>query len=168
MAERKTTTARTRATPAKAAKPAAGRAAPKAAAKGPGRPATKTRSAKAPAAKPKAAAKPRTAKPAAKTKPRVAAPAAQRRSKRTAAARSGGEAARDVALFDNLAALRSIFAEHLVLTVERLQDALDDAVRHGRILPTDAQDLGQRIAQLGRKQLDDILAEVERLRPPRR
>ena len=73
-----------------------------------------------------------------------------------------------MALFDNLGSLRSIFAEHLVLTVERLQDALDDAVRHGRILPTDAQELGQRIAQVGRRQLDELLAEVEKRRPARK
>ena len=52
-----------------------------------------------------------------------------------------------------------------MLTVERLQDALDEAVRDGRIMPTDAQTLGQRIAQAGRRQLDDLLAEVEKLAP---
>ncbi len=89
---------------------------------------------------------------------------AQRRSKRTSAARSGQEAARDVALFDNLGTLRDLLAEHVVLTVERLQDALDDAVRHGSIMPTDAQDLGQRIAQAGRRQLEDLFTELEKLR----
>ena len=51
-----------------------------------------------------------------------------------------------------------------MLTVERLQDALDDAVRNGRIMPGDAQDLGQRIAHAGRRQLDELLAEVDKLR----
>jgi hypothetical protein len=81
-------------------------------------------------------------------------------------ARNKAEAARDVALVDSLGTLRDLLAEQLVLTVERLQDALDDAVRNGRIMPTDAQDLGQRIAHAGRRQLDDLLAEVDKLRSP--
>ena len=64
-------------------------------------------------------------------------------------------------------AARDLLAEHVVLTVERLQDALDDAVRNGRIMPDDAQDLGQRIAHAGRRQLDDLLAEVDKLRARR-
>lgn len=170
MAERTTTRTRTAAARAKPAAKAAAK--PKAAAKADS--AAKVKAAAKPAtkaaakAKPAAKATPPAKRAAAQPKPRVAAPAAKRRSKRTAAARSKSEAARDVALFDNLGALRSIFAEHLVLTVERLQDALDDAVRHGRIMPTDAQDLGQRIAQAGRRQLDDLLAELEKLRAPRR
>ena len=55
-----------------------------------------------------------------------------------------------------------------MLTVERLQDALDEAVRHGRIMPVDAQELGQRIAQAGRRQLDDLLSEVDKLRPAKK
>ncbi len=158
MAARKTTgQAKAKATIAKAApktKPATAK------------PAARATRAKAPA---KAASKPaakKTAavKPAAKAKPRVKAPPAQRRSKRTAVARTKSEAARDIALFDSLGTLRDLFAEHLVLTVERLQDALDEAVRHGRIMPSDAQELGQRIAQAGRRQLDDLLAEVDKLR----
>ena len=113
------------------------------------------------AAKPKAAAK---AKPrsAAKSKPRVSPPPAQRSSKRTAVARTKDEAARDVALFDNLGALRDIFAEHLVLTAERLQETLDDAVRRGRMLPDDAAEIAQRLRSAGRRQIDELLAEIDR------
>lgn len=161
MAESKTTGKRAGARKA-APKKATAKASVKPAA---AKPAARKPAAKKPAAKKPAAAKAAAGKKtAAKGKPRVKAPPAQRRSKRTSAARSKGEAARDVALFDSLSTLRSIFAEHLVLTVERLQDALDEAVRHGRIMPTDAQELGGRIAQAGRKQLDDLLAEVDKLR----
>ena len=104
---------------------------------------------------------PRAAK-AAKAAPRVTSKPAQRRSKRTAAARSGTEAARDVALFDNLGAVRTVLAEHLVFSAERLQDTLDDAVRRGRMLPTDAQELAERLKTSGRRQLDELLSDLER------
>ena len=104
---------------------------------------------------------PRTAK-AAKAAPRVRSKPAQRRSKRTVAARSGTEAARDVALFDNLGAVRSLLAEHLVFSAERLQDTIDDAVRRGRMLPTDAQELAERLKSSGRRQLEELLGDLDR------
>ena len=132
-------------------------------------PAKKTVPAKKAAAKKPAAKKPaRSAPPkpraakAAKAAPRVQPQPAQRRSKRTAAARSGDEAARDVALFDNLGAVRSVLAEHLVFSAERLQDTIDDAVRRGRMLPTDAQELAERLKSSGRRQLDELLGDLER------
>jgi hypothetical protein len=125
------------------------------------KPAAKKPAARKPAAKRKAPAK--TAPPAPKpAAPRVAPKPAQRRSKRTAAARSKDEAARDVALFDNLAALRDLLAGTLVLTGERLQETLDDAVRRGRMLPSDAQELADKITAAGRRQLDDLVAEIEK------
>jgi len=125
----------------------------------------KPAAAKKPVARPAAAKKPATAarKPAArKPAPRVTPKPAERRSKRTAVARSPSEAARDVALFDNLGALGELLAEHLVLTVERLQETLDDAVRRGRMLPDDAADIAQRLSQAGRRQVEELLAEAER------
>jgi hypothetical protein len=102
-------------------------------------------------------------KPAAKaTAARVTPKPAARRSKRTAAARTSTEAARDVALFDNLGALGDLLAEHLVLTVERLQETLDDAVRRGRMLPDDAADIAQRLSSAGRRQVEELIAEAER------
>jgi hypothetical protein len=125
--------------------------------------------AKKPAAKKAAAKKPaRSAPPGpraaktAKSAPRVRPRPAQRRSKRTAAARSGTEAARDVALFDNLGAVRQVLAEHLVFSAERLQDTIDDAVRRGRMLPTDAQELADRLKSSGRRQLEELLGDLER------
>ncbi len=87
---------------------------------------------------------------------------AQRRSKRTAAARSKTEAARDVALFDNLAAVKDVLAEHLIFSADRLQETIDDAVRRGRMLPTDAQELAERLTSSGRRQLDELLGDLER------
>ena len=127
---------------------------------------TPTTKPKAAAAKPKAkatpAAKPKAkAKAAAKPKPKAARKPADRRSKRTSAARSDAEAARDVALFDNFSAIRDLLAEHVVLTAERLQESLDDAVRRGRMLPLDAEDLTQRLVTAGRRHADELRAELE-------
>ena len=119
---------------------------------------------KAPAARksaPGAAPRPRAAK-AAKAAPRVKPKPAQRRSKRTAAARTSAEAARDVALFDSLAAIRDLLAEQFVLSAERLQEVIDDAVRRGCMLPTDAQDLAERLRTSGRRQLDELLGDLDR------
>ena len=117
---------------------------------------------KTPTTKPRAAAKPKTAaKP--KPKPAAKAPrkAADRRSKRTSAARSDAEAARDVALFDNFAAIRDLLAEHVVLTADRLREPLDDAVRRGRMLPLDAEELTQRLVTAGRRHAEELRAELE-------
>ncbi len=160
MAERRTS----------AKKPAAAKAGPAPAKK----PAARTTAAKPAAAKkPTAAAKKPAAaakrKPAAtqqpgakKVAPRVTPKPAERRSKRTAVARSPSEAARDVALFDNVGALADLLAEHLVVTFERLQETLDDAVRRGRMLPDDAADIAQRLSQAGRRQVEELVAEAER------
>ena len=125
---------------------------------------TPTTKPKAAAAKPKAkatpAAKPK-AKAAAKPKAKAARKPADRRSKRTSAARSDAEAARDVALFDNFGAIRDLLAEQIVLTAERLQESLDDAVRRGRMLPLDAEDLTQRLVTAGRRHADELRAELE-------
>jgi hypothetical protein len=140
-----------------AKKPAAAEKAPAATKK----PATKKPAARKPAAR-KPAARTAPPEPAAKAAPRVDPKPAQRRSKRTAAARTKDEAARDVALFDNLGALRDLLAGTLVLTGERLQETLDDAVRRGRMLPSDAQELADKITAAGRRQLDDLVAEIEK------
>ena len=140
---------------------------PTAAKKAPAKkPAAKKPAAEKPAATKATARKPaRTAAPkprATRPTPRVQPKPAQRRSKRTAAARSQTEAARDVALFDNLSAVRDVLAEHLVFSAERLQETIDDAVRRGRMLPTDAQELAERLTSTGRRQLEELLSDLDR------
>ena len=51
----------------------------------------------------------------------------------------------------------------MVLTAERLQETLQDAVRRGRITPDDAEQLRQSLVSIGRQQTDDVIADVERL-----
>jgi len=130
----------------------------------PKKPSAKKPAARKPAAKRPArgtAPAPRAAR-AAKAAPRVKPKPAQRRSKRTAAARNGTEAARDVALFENLAAIRDLLAEQIVLSSDRLQETMDDAVRRGCMLPTDAQDLAARLRSSSRRQLDELLGDLDR------
>ena len=51
----------------------------------------------------------------------------------------------------------------IVITRERLQDALDDAVRRGRMTRDDATDLLSELMRRGRRQTDEVIADLERL-----
>jgi polyhydroxyalkanoate synthesis regulator phasin len=128
-----------------------------------------------------AAEKPAAAKPtaAAKRSTRTAAKAAPKRSTRTApkatarkaaAARPPAAAppsasntlsAEDVSA--HLGALRERLISSLTLTTERLQDAVDDAVRRGRMTRKDAEDLLSTLVSAGRTQTEALLADLEQL-----
>jgi polyhydroxyalkanoate synthesis regulator phasin len=71
-----------------------------------------------------------------------------------------GLAADDVA---NLGALRARLVSSVTLTTDRLQDAVDDAVRRGRITRKDAEDLLSTLVAAGRAQTEALLADVEQL-----
>jgi polyhydroxyalkanoate synthesis regulator phasin len=60
---------------------------------------------------------------------------------------------------------RSMLAprDALFLTRDRIEDAVDDAVRRGRMTRDDAQQLVQTLLKYGAKQTDDFLADLERL-----
>jgi len=84
---------------------------------------------------------------------------------RAAAARSP-EAAQDQteeALQRNLAALRETLEHGVVITSERIQEAMDDAVNRGRMTRDDAQDMATRLINAGRQQTKDLLDEIETL-----
>ncbi len=51
----------------------------------------------------------------------------------------------------------------VMLTRDRIQEAVDDAVERGRITHTDAQDLVQILVKRGRKETNDVLSDLERL-----
>jgi hypothetical protein len=63
----------------------------------------------------------------------------------------------------NLSILRDRLVSSLTLTTERLQDAVDDAVRRGRMTRNDAEDLLATLVSAGRAQTEALLAEVEAL-----
>jgi len=54
-------------------------------------------------------------------------------------------------------------ARGIVLTRDRLDQTLDDAVRRGRITRTDAEELATALVGTGRRQAQELRAEVEQL-----
>ncbi|HEX2070989.1 MAG TPA: hypothetical protein VHF90_05005 [Thermoleophilaceae bacterium] len=51
----------------------------------------------------------------------------------------------------------------VMLTRERIEEALNDAVSRGRVTADDAQDLVASLIERGRRQADDVLGELEDL-----
>jgi polyhydroxyalkanoate synthesis regulator phasin len=60
-------------------------------------------------------------------------------------------------------ALRALLARAIMLPTDRVRETLDDAVRRGRMTRSDAEDLAQSLIALGRRQTEDLLADVEQL-----
>lgn len=85
--------------------------------------------------------------------------------RRSGAARSGAERATAKAPPPEAAGqdLLDLLARGLVLTVDRVQEAMDDAVRRGRMTRDDAEDLVHALVEAGRQQTDDLRAEIEAL-----
>ncbi|MEA2306125.1 MAG: hypothetical protein QOH43_3405 [Solirubrobacteraceae bacterium] len=73
------------------------------------------------------------------------------------------EAAGEDALRQNLQAVRDLLSEGVVLTAQRITEALDDAVERGRMTRRDAEDLAKGLVDAGRRQTQDLLADVEQL-----
>lgn len=73
------------------------------------------------------------------------------------------QAARDELLRQNLAQLRELLAGGVMLTASRVQEAMDDAVRKGKMTRRDAEELARQLVDTGRRQSFDLLAEIEHL-----
>jgi polyhydroxyalkanoate synthesis regulator phasin len=56
-----------------------------------------------------------------------------------------------------------VLGRGVVVTRDRLQESLDDAVKRGRMTRDDANDLLIEILKRGRKQTEDVLADIEQL-----
>lgn len=63
----------------------------------------------------------------------------------------------------HLAVLRDALTKSVMLTGDRIQEVVDDAVRRGRMTRTDAEDLVQRLIALGRQQTEDVISDLEQL-----
>jgi polyhydroxyalkanoate synthesis regulator phasin len=61
------------------------------------------------------------------------------------------------------ASLRDMLSKGVVITSDRLQDIVDDAVRRGRMTRQDAEELVQNLIAVGRRQTQDALADLEGL-----
>lgn len=78
----------------------------------------------------------------------------------TAAARTR---ATEAEVSSNVAAMRELLNKGVVLSGERLQETVDEAVRRGRMTRQDAEELVQSLVQIGRRQTQDVLVELEAL-----
>jgi polyhydroxyalkanoate synthesis regulator phasin len=117
-----------------------------------------------------AARKPAARKPAASKTGRKSAPAGQGARSRPAAAkrassppRSAAGEGREEQLMAAIASLRDVLSKGIVITGERLQETVDEAVRRGRMTRQDAEELVGNLLEIGRRQTQDALAEVESL-----
>lgn len=73
------------------------------------------------------------------------------------------QAARDEAMRANLSQLRELLAGGVMLTAQRVQEAMDDAVRRGKMTRRDAEEIARTLVDNGRRQSLDVIAEIEQL-----
>ncbi len=128
--------------------------------------------AKRPVTSKPSAGKPVAPKPAT-TKPAGRKPAASTRAapKRTSAratpppqvAPKGSAGAPDDPLLANLATLRDVLARGVLITAERIQESMDDAVKGGHMTREHGQTLARDLIAAGRRQSDDLRQEIEGL-----
>jgi hypothetical protein len=81
----------------------------------------------------------------------------------TARQRKEAERQQDDSLATRLASLREAMTRAVMLPTDGLRDALDDAVRRGRITRADAEDLYQSLLAAGRRQIETVLSDLEQL-----
>jgi polyhydroxyalkanoate synthesis regulator phasin len=116
---------------------------------------------KAPAGKP-AARKPARKASAPKSAGAKRQSPAAARPKPTAPAAAAAEPERsEDALRAGLAMLRDLLARGIVITGDRLQETVDEAVKRGRMTRDDAEELVANLLQIGRLQTKDAIAELE-------
>src|SRR3954471_23639271 len=84
--------------------------------------------------------------------------------------RAAGPARTDESTTRGIASLRDLLARAVMLPTDLVREALDDAARRGRMTRADAEDLAQSLIAAGRRQTEDVLADLEGLlgRGPRR
>jgi polyhydroxyalkanoate synthesis regulator phasin len=67
----------------------------------------------------------------------------------------------DDALHAALASVRDLLGRGIVITADRLQEVVDEAVRRGRMTRDDAEELVANLVHIGRLQTQDAIAEIE-------
>src|SRR4051794_19508203 len=89
---------------------------------------------------------------------------AQKQARNVAGAATGEFSGKSVAEFRQALSQNLIRPLELVmLSRERIEDALDEVVKRGRMTRDDASQLGQALSTLGRQQTDDVLKDLEQL-----
>ncbi len=76
---------------------------------------------------------------------------------------SAADERREDQLLAAIASLREVLSKGVVITGERLQETIDETVRRGRMTRQDAEELAGNLVEIGRRQTQDALAEVESL-----
>lgn len=124
-------------------------------------------SARKPSAAKPAARKPAARKPARKASApksggakRATSSAAQAKPQPSPKPTAAAEHSED-ALRAGLAMLRDLLARGIVITADRLQETVDEAVKRGRMTRVDAEELVANLLQIGRLQTRDAIAELE-------
>ena len=59
--------------------------------------------------------------------------------------------------------IRELLARAVMLPTDLVREALDDAARRGRMTRADAEDLAASLIAAGRRQTEDVLADLEQL-----
>ncbi len=98
--------------------------------------------------------------------PKKPASSARKTSARTPAARKASaraDATRAASSSHSLQTLRDLLARGLVITGDRVQETMDDAVRRGRMTRDDAEEIVQSLIRTGAAQTRDVLNELEGL-----
>jgi polyhydroxyalkanoate synthesis regulator phasin len=70
---------------------------------------------------------------------------------------------REDQLLTAIASLRDVLSKGIVITSDRLQEIVDEAVKRGRMTGQDAEELVQNLVAVGRRQSQDALADIEDL-----
>jgi polyhydroxyalkanoate synthesis regulator phasin len=83
--------------------------------------------------------------------------------RRRAGAARRPAAANDASLREGLTTLRETLGRGVILTRERINETLEDAVRRGRMTREDAEELTASLVGVGRRQAQDLLADIETL-----
>jgi polyhydroxyalkanoate synthesis regulator phasin len=63
----------------------------------------------------------------------------------------------------NLTRVRDLVSRGIVVSRDRVQETMDDAVKRGRLVRRDADELTERLLSSGRQQTQDIVADIEQL-----
>ena len=77
--------------------------------------------------------------------------------------RSAADGRREDQLMATIASLRDLLSKGVVITGERLQETIDETVKRGRMTRQDAEELAGNLVEIGRRQTQDALAELESL-----
>ena len=90
-------------------------------------------------------------------------PAAKKSQAKAPKKPSGGGNGRATGLDKSVEHFRESLERSVTLSLDRLQEVVDDAVKRGRLTRDDAEKLASDLVKRGRRQTDSLLKELEKL-----